>query len=126
MMTISMRGAVLTGLTLLAAPACSTHHPGPYHGPGIDYRDTRGHDRAYERGYHHGVEAGVKDWRKDRRFDPWRHGKYRSGDSGYSSRYGPREYYCRAYRAGFRTGYELGYSPPRKGHRGRWSHRPRY
>jgi len=108
-------GALIAAVSLLAVPACSAHHPGVYHDPGYHYDDdARGRDRAYERGYRDGLKAGTKDWRRHKRFDLWRHGRYRSADSGYRSRYGPRGYYRRAYRAGFRTGYDLGYAPPRR------------
>ena len=112
-----IHGAMIVGLGLLAGPACSAHHPGAYH-HGDAYTDyARGHRVAYDRGYHHGVEAGARDWRHHRRFDPLQHGRYRSGDWGYSSRYGPRPSYCRSYRAGFRAGYDRAFGPPR-GHRG--------
>jgi hypothetical protein len=104
-----VNGVLLAGLSLLVTPACATYPPGAYH-HGEGYRDTaRGQQRAYDRGYHHGVKAGIKDWKRHRRFDPWRHSRYRNADSGYRSRYGPRPYYSRAYRAGFREGYERGY-----------------
>jgi hypothetical protein len=119
-------GALFAAVSLLAMPACSAHHPGTYHDPGYHYDDyRRGRERAYERGYRDGLKAGAKDWERHRRFDPWRHGRYRDGDSGYRSRYGPRGHYRRAYRTGFRTGYELGYTSPRG-----WRHtrraRPRW
>ena len=108
-------GALFAAVSLLAVLACSAHHPGAYHHPGYHHDDdSRGRDRAYERGYHDGLKAGTKDWKRHRRFDPWRHRRYRSADSGYRSRYGPRGWYQQAYRAGFQTGYELGYAPPRR------------
>jgi hypothetical protein len=114
-----VQGVLLAGLGLLLAPACSTHHPGPYHRGG-GYQDYgRVHDGAYGRGYHHGVKAGARDWKRNRRFDLWRHDRYRSGDSGYRSRYGPRSQYCRSYRSGFRAGYERGYRPARHRRAGR-------
>jgi hypothetical protein len=120
-------GALVAGLSLLAASACSSHHPGAVSHPGHYGDYARGHDAAYARGYHDGVKAGVKDWKRDKRFDPWRHGRYRSADSGYRSRYGPRVDYRRAYRAGFRTGYDLGYAPPRDWrYRGSRRTRPRW
>ena len=100
---------LLASLSLLAAPACSTHYPGAYPHGGAYGEHTRDLRRAWDRGYRDGVRAGVKDWKRHRRFDPWRHGRYRSADSGYRSRYGPRPYYSRAYRSGFRAGYEQGY-----------------
>lgn len=60
---------------------------------------------GFDRGLEHGLSQGAKDWRKNRRFDPWRHSRYRKADSGYRSRFGPR----RLYRAGYRAGYEQGY-----------------
>jgi hypothetical protein len=108
-----IQGAVLAGLSLLVAPACSIHHPGAFHHGG-DHRDYgRGYDRAYDHGYRHGIEAGARDRRGHRHFDPGRHSRYRHADSGYSPRYGPRPSYCQAYRAGFRAGYEQGYGPRR-------------
>ncbi len=121
-------GALLAAVSLLAVPACSAHHPGGYYDPGYHYDDyARGRDRAYERGYHDGLKAGVKDWKRHKRFDPWRHRRYRNADSGYRSRYGSRAHYGRAYRTGFRTGYELGFSPPRdRRYRGPRRARPRW
>jgi len=120
-------GALLAGGSLLALPACSSHHPGAVHHQGYDAGYARGHDRAYDRGRHDGVKAGTRDWKRDQRFDPWRHGRYRSADSGYRSGYGPRLHYRRAYRAGFQAGYELGYGPSRGWrHSGYGRPRPRY
>lgn len=112
-------GSLLAAASLLAVPACSAHHPGTYRGAAYSYEryEPRGHERAYERGYHDGLKAGAKDWHRHKRFDPWRHGRYRSGSSGYHSRYGPRDLYRRAYRAGFRTGYDAAYAPPRHWYR---------
>ena len=104
-----INGVVLAGLSLLVAPACSTHHPGAVHYGGAYGEYARGQQRAYDRGYHDGVQAGVRDWSRHRRADLWRHSRYRNADSGYSSRYGPRPSYGRAYRAGFRAGYAQGY-----------------
>jgi hypothetical protein len=106
-----IQSAALAGLSLLVAPACSTHYPGAFHHGG-DYPEYgRGYERAYDRGYHHGVEAGAKDRRHNRHFDLWRHSRYRNAESGYNPRYGPRPSYCQTYRAGFRAGYEQGYRP---------------
>jgi hypothetical protein len=109
-MTLTHRtAALLAGLSLLALPACSSHHPGAVHRGSGYWEHARGHDVAYDRGYRDGLKAGLKDWKRGRRFDVWRHGRYRSGHSGYRSRYGARSHYQRAYRAGFRTGYHAGY-----------------
>jgi hypothetical protein len=110
------KGGVLLGvLSLLAAPACSAHSGAFHHGGAYGGHAEGQQQKAYDRGYHHGVKAGVKDWERHRPFDPWRHSRYRNADSGYRSRYGPRPYYARAYRAGFREGYERAY-----GRRGGW------
>jgi len=106
-----VNGVLLAGLSLLVTPACAVHHPGAYHHRGAYADSARGQQRAYDRGYHHGVQAGTRDWERHWRFDPWRHSRYRNADSGYRSRYGPRQYYSRAYRAGFRAGYERAYGP---------------
>jgi hypothetical protein len=50
-----------------------------------------------------------KTWRDNDRFDPTRHGRYRSGDHGYDRRYGSKEEYKSTYREGFRSGYEEAY-----------------
>jgi hypothetical protein len=112
-MKATLRGGVLPAcLGLLALPACSTHYPGAFHQGGAYEEHARDQHAAYDRGYHHGVKAGVKDWKRHRRFDPWRHSRYRHADSGYKSRYGPRGSYSRAYRVGFRAGYQWGYGQP--------------
>jgi hypothetical protein len=86
-------------------PASRTtpNQPAPYgHGYGDD-------DPAYERGLNDGYDAGLEDARDRDRYDPRRHRRYRSGDSGYRGWYGPREYYRNSYRQGFLSGYERGY-----------------
>jgi len=74
---------------------------------------------GYNRGFDHGLNQGAKDWRKQRRFDLWRHRRYRKADSGYRSRYGPRQLYRSGYRAGYQQGYRRAYG----GYRG---HDPYY
>ena len=55
----------------------------------------------FDNGYRDGVEKGREDARDRDSYDPVRHSWYRSGDRGYSSRYGTRETYKLTYRDGF-------------------------
>lgn len=64
---------------------------------------------AFARGYADGFEKGREDWEDRDRYDPVRHGDYRSGDKGYSDHHGSRDAYKQFYREGFREGYEAGY-----------------
>jgi hypothetical protein len=64
-----------------------------------------GLDRGFEDGYRY----GNRDARAHRRFDPWRHGRYRSGTHGYRGRYGARWDYVSGYRSGFERGYRDAY-----------------
>jgi hypothetical protein len=66
-------------------------------------------DPAFARGYSDGWEKGLDDGRDRDRYNPVRHGDYRSGDEGYTRAYGPKEAYRNNYRTGFRQGYEDGY-----------------
>jgi hypothetical protein len=73
-------------------------------------RPTRGfQDPASARGYSDGFEHGVDDGRDRDRYDPVRHGDYKSADDGYNRNYGSKDSYRNNYRAGFRQGYEDGY-----------------
>jgi hypothetical protein len=64
---------------------------------------------AYDNGARDGYEKGREDARDNDSFDPVRHSRYRSGDRGYSSRYGTRDDYKLVYRDGFESGYDRGY-----------------
>ena len=64
---------------------------------------------AFARGYSDGWDRGLGDGRDRRRYDPVRHGDYRSADDGYTREYGSKDAYRNNYRAGFRQGYEDGY-----------------
>jgi len=66
-------------------------------------------DPAFARGYSDGWEKGLDDGRDRDRFDPLRHGDYRSADQGYQRSYGSKDTYKNNYRQGFRQGYEDGY-----------------
>lgn len=60
-------------------------------------------------GYADGYEKGLDDGRDNDRYDPIRHGRYRSADHGYKRRYGSKGAYKNIYRDGFRAGYKDGY-----------------
>ena len=66
-------------------------------------------DPAFSRGLSEGYRRGYEDGRNRDRYDPVRHGEYRSGDNGYFGGYGARDVYRNNYRDGFRQGYEDGY-----------------
>lgn len=83
-------------------------YPNTY--PDARYPERRGEysDRseAYQRGYDDGVVKGREDVRDGDRYDPARHGWYRSADRGYNNRYGSRDGYREDYRRGFLAGYD--------------------
>lgn len=70
------------------------------------YSTGRYGSEAYRQGYEDGVAKGREDVRDRDRFDPARHGWYKSGDRGYNSRYGSRDEYRAEYRRGFIAGYQ--------------------
>lgn len=84
-----------------------------------DYPSTRQDGRSgygysspgpgYDAGYSDGYEQGLDDADDRDRFDPLRHGRYKSADHGYDRRYGSKDAFKNAYREGFRIGYERGY-----------------
>jgi hypothetical protein len=72
-------------------------------------RDRGAYSPAYDRGYRDGLEKGREDGNDRDRFDPNRHGWYRSADRGYDNDYGSRDNYRIRYREGFEAGYAEGY-----------------
>jgi hypothetical protein len=72
---------------------------------------------AFARGYADGWDKGLDDGRDRDRYDPARHGDFRSADDGYNRSYGSKEAYQNNYRSGFRQGYEDGYRDGRGGYR---------
>ena len=105
--------AALMGLAL-AVPAVATAQYSDPHGRGARARDDRYSHAARiasERGYEDGLKRGRRDGDHRDRFDPTRDGKYRDGDRGYKSSYGPRYEYVRAYRRAFEQGYRDGFAP---------------
>jgi len=104
--------AALLGLTLAAVP--SSADPIDSYGRGARARDYRYESYAArvasEKGYDDGLKRGRRDGDHGDRFDVTRDGKYRDGDHGYKSSYGPRWEYVRAYRRAFEQGYRDGFS----------------
>lgn len=94
-------------------------------GPGPDWRRDGPRGRAwgsnvgYDVGYRDGLDKGRDDARDRDRYDPTRHGRYRSADHRYEREYGPKEFYRDAYRQGFLQGYREGYGANNRG-RHRW------
>ena len=97
---------LLSASVLLAAPACASYGYGYQRGGA--YRDVE--RRAYDTGYREGLKAGEEDGRKGRAFSFQRHGDWRDGDDGYHRDYGDREFYRRAFRRAFETGYSEGFN----------------
>jgi hypothetical protein len=78
------------------------------------YGDPRYNDRleyspAFQQGYRDGLDKGREDANDRDRFDPNRHGWYRSADRGYDDDYGSKSQYQTRYREGFQSGYSEGY-----------------
>ena len=75
-----------------------------------DPRVLRGYqDPAFARGYAEGWDHGADDRHDRDRYDPTRHGDYKSADDGYGRSYGSKDAYKNNYRSGFRQGYDAGY-----------------
>ena len=78
------------------------------------YGDPRYNDRleyspAFQQGYRDGLDKGREDANDRDRFDPNRHGWYRSANRGYDDDYGSQAQYQTRYREGFQAGYTEGY-----------------
>jgi len=104
--------AALMGLALAGPTTASA--AGPYDSArSRDYRydryDSHAARIASGRGYEDGLNRGQRDGQHRDRFDVTRDGKYRDGDHGYKSSYGPRNEYVRSYRRAFEQGYRDGY-----------------
>jgi hypothetical protein len=70
---------------------------------------------GFEKGYEDGLDKGRDDGEDGDPYDVRRHERYRDGDHGYRSSYGPRIEYVHAYRSGFEQGYRDGFTPYRRG-----------
>lgn len=64
---------------------------------------------GWDAGYRDGTEKGREDALRNRRYEPNRHGWYRSGTRGYDRRYGSRDEYINIYREAFTAGYADGF-----------------
>jgi hypothetical protein len=64
---------------------------------------------AYSQGYKDGYDKGLEDADDNDRYNPQRHGRYRSADHEYEDEYGSKEQYRITYREGFLAGYDAGY-----------------
>lgn len=114
--------AALMGLALAVPATATAQYRDPY-GRGARARDDRYSyvaRIASEKGYEDGLKRGRRDGDHRDRFDPTRDGKYRDGDHGYRSSYGPRYEYVRAYRRAFEEGYRDGFAPYAANGRGRY------
>jgi hypothetical protein len=112
---LGLAGALAVGALMLSLPAAADDDK--------DYRYKRhdSRDVAYRAGFKKGLDEGLDEGRKDanrgRRFELRREDRYRDGDHGYRSQYGPRREYVQGFRAGYERGYEQGYEV--RGNRGR-------
>jgi hypothetical protein len=84
------------------------------------YGDNRGgygyryQTPAVANGYSDGFDKGREDVRDRDRFNPERHGRYRSADRGYRREFGGKDDFRRLYRQGFLQGYRDGYQGTRR------------
>lgn len=80
-------------------------------------RDSRSDRRfdsgGYDQGYRDGATKAREDMRDNDRYDPARHGWYKSADRGYERNDGSKDDYRAAYRAGFVEGYDQNYRQTR-------------
>ena len=72
-------------------------------------RGGYGSGPAYSVGYKDGYDKGLDDADDNDRYDPSRHGRYKSADHEYEREYGSKEQYRITYREGFLAGYDDGY-----------------
>ena len=86
-------------------------YPGTYGYPDTRYPSQGGAYGSipYRNGYNDGISKAQEDTRDDDRYDPARHGWYKSANRGYESRYGTRDQYAQEYRDGFLDGYRNTY-----------------
>lgn len=81
----------------------------PGNDPYDDYERSRYTTPAFQNGYRDGLTKGREDADDNDRYDPNRHGWYRSATRGYENEYGTRSQYQARYRDGFEAGYAEGY-----------------
>ena len=84
-------------------------YPGTYY-PDNRYPQSGNYGSVpYRNGYQDGIEKAREDTRDGDRYDPARHGWYKSANRGYDNRYGSRDRYAQEYRDGFLDGYRQNY-----------------
>lgn len=114
--------AAVMGIALAGPTAAEARDQ---YGRGARARDYRYESYAggigFEKGYEDGLKHGRKDGDHRESYEPFHDRKYRKGDHGYKSSYGPRYEYVRGYRRGYEHGYRDGYEAYRYagGHHGR-------
>jgi hypothetical protein len=102
---------LIPALVVVAGLACSATAIAQPNGRAWGWGQNRvGSQAAYDNGYRAGYDQGQADARGRDRYGYERHGRYRSGDLGYDSRYGNRNDYRQSFRQGFAVGYEQGYN----------------
>lgn len=105
--------AMLLGVGFAASKTANAQYPYPYPYPnGRIGRYGRGYDIdriARENGRRDGEYKGEDDARHNRRFNPEGAHDFKKATNGYSSSFGYKEEYKRAYRDAFIRGYENGY-----------------
>ena len=86
-------------------------YPDTYGYPDNRYPSQRGAygSVAFRNGYQDGVNKAQEDTRDGDKYDPARHGWYKSANRGYDSRYGTRDQYAVEYRDGFLEAYRANY-----------------
>ena len=86
-------------------------YPDTYAYPDGRYPSQRGAygSVAFNNGYQDGVNKAQEDTRDGDKYDPARHGWYKSANRGYDSRYGTRDQYAAEYRDGFLDAYRAKY-----------------
>jgi hypothetical protein len=66
-------------------------------------------DLALATGFNDGYREGLNDGRAGHRDDPIGESRYKDGDHGYESSYGPKDFYRLRYRDAFLQGYQRGF-----------------
>jgi hypothetical protein len=120
------RAAICLAVGLVAASPATAAAAQIFQNEPVQYRqypypDGYGRDRysstnvAGENGYRDGVKKGREDSRDHDRYNPNRHGWFKSADRGYNKHLGPKDWYRNEYREAFLSGYAQGYREYRRG-----------
>jgi hypothetical protein len=101
-------GMLATGILAAPAPSQAGVRLGIFVGHN-DYAYGGSYRIGYDRGYEEGLRCDVREgYRADYNF--WRDPRYRNGDAGYRSSYGPRSEYVYGYRRGYELGHQRSYA----------------